>query len=632
MCGIAGKVSGREAVDPELVGRMCEAVRHRGPDGGGTWVVGPVGLGMVRLAVIDPIGAQQPMTNEDGTVVLVLNGEIVNHHELRAELRGRGHSFRSRGDAEVVVHLYEELGERCVERLRGFFAFALWDLRTGELLLGRDRIGKKPLLFAHRDDTLWFGSEPRAILQDPAVPRDVDLRALDAFLVNQYVPHHLSAFSALTKLPPASTLRWTPGSAPRISRYWELDRPAVPAHVSPQEAAERVRAALLEATRLRLDSDVPLGAFLSGGVDSSAVVAAMAHASTDPVQTFSIRFADDGFDESHWARLVAEHLGTDHHELEVGAVDAGLLPRLAWHCGEPFADPAALPTFVLAQLTRRHVTVALNGDGGDEGFGGYGRYRQLAATRPAERVPIAARRALAAALARAAGTTDGRRALPRAARLARRLALDPAARYADLMRFLSASDRERLYSDTMRERVAGGDPLAHVRRAWDAHPGLPWRQRAMAVDMDTYLADDLVAKVDWTSMASGLEVRSPLLDHELLQLAATLPLGDDKALLKDAVAPWLPAGVLTREKQGFAVPIGRWLREELRSLPEDVLLDPVARRRDLFDEREVRRMIAEHRGGADRSEALWAMVSLELWFLTCVDTPTAQAHELPVLA
>jgi asparagine synthase (glutamine-hydrolysing) len=359
----------------------------------------------------------------------------------------------------------------------------------------------------------------------------------------------------------------------------------------------------------------------------------MVRGSSQPVQTFSVSFADDAeLDESAWARRVADHLGTEHHVLEVGALDPEMLTRLAWHCGEPFADPAALPTFALCELTRGHVTVALSGDGGDEAFGGYRRYRQLAWTRAAQALPAGARRALAAAVHGVARGDEGRSPLPRAARLAARLALDPADRYADLMRFVTAEERRRLYGPALREALADGDPLGHVRRAWDAHAGLPWAQRAMAVDVDTYLADDLVAKVDMTSMAHGLEVRAPLLDHELLELAARLPARPGKGLLKAAVAPWLPAAVLDRPKQGFAVPIARWLREELRDVPEDVLLDPAALDRGLFVEPEVRRLVDEHRAGADRSLALWAMISLELWYRTCVDAPAGRRSARPVAA
>jgi asparagine synthase (glutamine-hydrolysing) len=637
MCGIAGKITGGEPVPPELIAQMCDAIRHRGPDGEGIHVDGSVGLGMRRLAVIDLVTGDQPLLSEDRQVIAVFNGEIYNHVALRSELERSGHRFRGHSDGEVIVHLYEEHGARCVERLSGMFAFALWDARERRLLLARDRVGKKPLYYARSGDALLFASEPRAILLDPSVPREVDPRALDAFLVNQYVPHGLCAFRALAKLPPATRLLWQPGGEPRLERYWSLDY--LPKEkVSAAEAEERLRAAILDATRARLMSDVPLGAFLSGGVDSSVVVAAMAMTATEPVRTFSVSFPGSEVDEAPHARAVAERYGTEHTELAVGPPEAALLPRIAWHFGEPFADPAALPTFQLAELTRRHVTVALNGDGGDESFAGYRRYWQLARTRPADVLPRRLRRVLATAASRIAGGTEGRSTLPRAARLASRLAMSPARRYADLFRYFSDADRDRLYSPEFRAGVASADPLGHVVAAWDGRAGLAAVDRLMAVDLDTYLCDDLLAKVDVTSMASSLEVRSPLLDHGLIELAARMPTRqklrgtEGKVVLRDAVREWLPNEILDRPKQGFAVPLDDWLRGEMRALPGDVLLDPAATARGIFRPDAVRGLIAEHHEGRDRADQLWAMINLELWFRTCVDRTVVAPAELPTLA
>jgi len=637
MCGIAGKVNAGAPVDPALLDRMCEALHHRGPDGQGLHVRGPVGLGMRRLAIIDVAGGDQPMYSEDGTVALVCNGEIYNHEALRRELRGRGHSFKTGCDVEVIVHLWEELGARCVERLRGMFAIALWDERRQTLFLARDRVGKKPLVYAHRDDAITFASEVRAVLQDPAVPRDVDPHAIDAFLVNGYVPHGLSALRGLRKLPPASSLIWRPGADPVVERYWRLDHEPK-TDIGLEDAAEAVRAAILDATRVRLMSEVPIGAFLSGGVDSSIVVAAMAMTSADTVRTFSVAFPGSHVDESPHARAVAERYGTDHHELEVGPPDASMLPKLAWHFGEPFADPAALPTYQLSELIRRHVVVALNGDGGDESFAGYRRYWQLAMTRTADVLPERLRLAVASAALSVAGRGGNRGPLPRVARLAGRLALGPAQRYASLMRFLPDGERERLYTPAFRAAVGDADPLAHVDAAWAAGRGLRTADRVMAVDHVTYLSDDLLPKVDITSMAHSIEVRSPLLDQELMQLAAGLPVAlklrgrQGKLVLREAARPWLPDGILDRPKQGFEVPLAAWLRGDMRDVASDVLLDPRSVERGWFDPSQLRRLIDEHRAGRDHAYSLWALINLELWHRTCVDAPVARAADLPTLA
>ena len=636
MCGIAGVVAHGKPVGEELVAAMCEAMRHRGPDSAGLHVEGNVGLGIRRLAIIDLVTGDQPLYSEDGSVVLVFNGEVYNHAALRRELRASGHRFATRTDGEVIVHLWEQYGTGCVERLRGMFAFAIWDARRNMLFLARDRLGKKPLFYARRGGSLRFASEPQAILQDPDIPREVDPVALDAFLVNQYVPHHLCAFRHLHKLPPASTLVWRPGGEPVVSRYWRLSYEPK-SSASKADAAEALRHEILQATRLRLASDVPLGAFLSGGLDSSTVVAAMAMTSSATVRTFSAAFPGHVLDETPHARRIARRYATDHCELEVGPPDADLLSRMAWHFGEPFADPAGLPTFQLCELTRRHVTVALNGDGGDESFAGYRRYWQLAATRSAERVPLAIRRGLARAAEHLARGTEGRTPARRGARLARRLALPAPRRYSDLFRHFSDRDRQQLYGPMLRAAREESDPLAHVERAWGTAQFDDWVDRAMATDLDTYLPDDLLVKVDLCSMANSLEVRSPLLDHELMEFAATLPRAlkmrerTGKLILREAVRPWLPDEILDRPKHGFGVPIADWLRDELRSMPAEILLDPRSRDRGTFEPAEVRRVIDEHHQGLDRSLQLWAMLNLELWFRTCVDPPRVRPAERPTV-
>ncbi|MFL5892913.1 MAG: asparagine synthase (glutamine-hydrolyzing), partial [Solirubrobacterales bacterium] len=370
MCGIVGKLSVSGSADEVLLERMCAAIEHRGPDSRGSFLEPGVALGIQRLRVIDLERGDQPIANEDGSVIVIQNGEIYNYRELRDDLEARGHRFSTHSDTEVIVHLYEDYGDACVEHLRGMFALAVWDRSRRRLLLARDRLGKKPLFYAQRDGELWFGSEARAILEDPAIPRDIDPAAIDAFLQFQYVPSPASAFRALRKLPPAHVLVWKDGRL-RTSRYWTLSFSPDDEYGSEEEMKERIRSELLEATRLRLRSDVPLGAFLSGGVDSSAVVAAMAQTMSTPVKTFSIGFDVASFDETEHAREIAGLFGTDHEEFRVQPEALAILPRLVWHYGEPFGDQAAIPTLYLAELTRRHVTVALTGDGGDENFAGY---------------------------------------------------------------------------------------------------------------------------------------------------------------------------------------------------------------------------------------------------------------------
>jgi asparagine synthase (glutamine-hydrolysing) len=636
MCGIAGKVGGGAAPDRAVRGtldEMCAAMTHRGPDSRGVHLGDGVAMAMTRLAVIDPEGGGQPLYSEDGRVVLVLNGEIYNHRELRRELRARGHRLGSGSDAEVVVHLWEDEGERCVERLRGMFAFAIWDSRRRVMFCARDRLGKKPLHYVARPWSLTFASEVGALLRDPDVPRDIDLEAVDAFLAHEYVPGDRSVFAAIRRLPPASTLTWTPGSEPVISSYWNLDFEPK-ARIDRAEAVERVRELVLDAVRVRLESDVPLGAFLSGGIDSSAVVAAMAMQMGEPVKTFSAAFAERGFDEREHARRVARRYGTDHHELEVSALDPTLPVRVASHFAEPFADAAALPSFALAELTRGEVTVALGGDGGDEAFAGYRRYWQIHRTIAAERVPAGLRRGLAAGLRTVANGNEGGR-VARAARVASRLTVPPGRRYGELCRFFGEEDRRRLYGPALRPLVAGANPLAEVERAWGALEGLHAVDRATATDVATYLPNDLLVKADITTMAHSLELRSPLLDHRLLEFAAALPVemkmggAAGKSILREAISDWLPPEITGREKHGFVVPVGEWMRSGLRPLVRELLLDREARGRGLFDHREVRALLDEHDSGRDRSSQLWPMLNLELWYRNWVDSSPAAAPAAP---
>jgi asparagine synthase (glutamine-hydrolysing) len=627
VCGIAGKVTLGEPVDPALIERMCDVIEHRGPDSRGTFVEGRVGLGVQRLAVIDLATGDQPISNEDGSVVVVLNGEIYNYVELRQSLAERGHVFATNSDTEVLVHLYEDHGAELVQMLRGMFAFALWDRPRGRLLLARDRLGKKPLYYAFDGSRLWFASEAKSILQDPGVAREVEPAAIDAFLQYRYVPAPLSAFRALSVLRPAHTLLFESDGRLRETRYWKLsyhDR----LRLDEDDACELIREQLLDATRVRLRSDVPLGIFLSGGVDSSAVVAAAARVSERRLQTFTIGFSSEEFDERRHARTVAAMYDTDHHELVVEPDVVEVLPRLAWHYGEPFADHSAVPSFYLAALTRQHVTVALNGDGGDESFGGYRRYvgNDLAAR--IDLMPAAVAHAVERALGRwgTGANQDGRRA--RLLRVARTAGADPADRYARWIACFDGAERRALYTAGFAAQVGTADADEVVRAPFRASDASTLIERLLDVDVQTYLPGQLLVKMDIASMAHSLEVRSPLLDHHFVELAARLPLtakvsgGTGKRLLKKAVAPWLPRDLPERPKQGFAMPVARWLRAELRDLPRALLLDDTARARELFRLPAVERLISDHhRGIADNTNRLWALMQLELWFRTYVDVP-----------
>ena len=591
MCGIAGILSNGDRVDPAMVEGMCQTMEHRGPDSRGLFAADGVGLGVQRLAIIDLEGGDQPIYNEDGSVVVVCNGEIYNFQELRKELVQAGHRFATDSDTEVIVHLYEELGDNCVDRLHGMFAFALWDRSARRLLVARDRIGKKPLFYSHRGGRLWFASEPRALLASGEVPRHVDYQAIDAFLHYMVVPCPMSGFAAIRKLPPAHTLTWHDGAL-STRRYWRLSYRDSYANIADEEACELIREALLEATRLRLRSDVPIGAMLSGGIDSSAVVAAMAQQSAAPVKTFSIGFDVGDFDETASAREVARIYGTEHHEAVLGSEAAAVLPRLVWHYGEPFADSSALATFALAELAGRHVTVALNGDGGDENFAGYPRYLPFA--RP-----------------------NGRPSrVPPDADYARRRAIA----------YFDDAARAELYEPDFLHGLGNGIWLSVIEEPYRASDAGPVLERLLDVDVQTYLPDDLLVKMDIATMAHSVEARSPLLDPAMMELSASLPLqmkieGEaTKRIFKQALRGWLPECILERKKMGFRIPFGEWLRGDLRALPGEVLLDPRALDRGLFREDRLREIVAEHLNGSrDHAQRIWTLLQLELWLRTYVD-------------
>jgi asparagine synthase (glutamine-hydrolysing) len=620
VCGIIGQVrkDGR-AVSRVTMQAMCAAVEHRGPDSRGLHVESQVGLGIQRLRVIDLATGDQPIYNEDESVVVVLNGEIYNFRELRRDLLRRGHRFATEGDTEVIVHLYEDIGPRCVEALHGMFGLALWDQSERRLLLARDRVGKKPLYYADRPEALSFASELTALMQDPEISSDPDPAALDAYLAYRWVPAPASAFAAARKLP-AATYMVLDETGVRTERYWRLDFSAKRSFASVAERNEATREQIRRAVRRRMIADVPLGAFLSGGVDSATVVAAMAEHSTEPVRTFSIGFTDDEYNELPQARLVADRFGTEHHEFVVEPDAVEILPRIVRHYGEPFADPSAVPSFYVAEMARREVTVALNGDGGDETFAGYGRYAANVLLARADRVPAAARRLLqqVVALLPASGRIES--PINRVRRGVSVLGLDAPDRYAAYMTQLNGLDRDQLYTPEYRRTLSETAVLEVIRAPWRESTANDIVDRMLDVDTVTYLTDDLLTKMDIATMAHSLEARSPLLDHEFMEFAASLVPSDKlsgrsyKVGLKDAVRGWVPDEILDAPKRGFRLPIHDWLRTDLRDYARDVLLDPGAIQRGHFNRVYVERLLDEHTDRrADHSQGIWTLLIYELW-------------------
>jgi asparagine synthase (glutamine-hydrolysing) len=634
MCGIAGQVRSDGApVSESLIARMCAAQEHRGPDSRGIHVSGPVGLGIQRLRIIDLDTGDQPIFNEDGSVAVVLNGEIYNYAELRRELSRAGHTLTTKGDTEVIAHLYEEYGTACLSRLKGMFAFALWDSGRRRLFMARDRVGKKPLFYSFRGGVLSFASELQALLQDSEIPPQINPEAIDAYLTYGYVPAPLSAFRGVKKLPPAHLLVFQEGSL-SIERYWRLDYSLKRPVVDVGELHEQIRAQLRTAVARRLVADVPVGAFLSGGIDSSAVVATMAELSPEPVKTFSIGFADDTVNELPRARLVAERFSTDHHELLVEPKAVELLPKLVRHYGEPFGDHSALPCFYLAELAREHVTIALNGDGGDECFAGYQRYTSNVLAARLEVLPPALRSMIAAAGSRLGSPSSPDALRARVQRFASRLPGEQRRRYLDQASVFSTDERSELYTPEFSELLGLADADEILLRSWREASGGELLDQLLEVDSTVYLPGDLLPKIDIATMAFSLEARSPLLDHEFMELAASIPPEHKasgarrKIALKGAVRDWLPDAIVDGPKRGFVLPVGNWLRTDLSSYMREVLLDRGSRGRSWTGRANVVALIDQHIAGtADHGHRLWSLLMLELWADSIADLARPKAVE-----
>jgi asparagine synthase (glutamine-hydrolysing) len=628
MCGITGIVRrGGRSVDGGVLTAMCDAIRHRGPDDDGFYLRESVGLAMRRLAIIDLAHGQQPIANEDETAWIVFNGEIYNYLELRDRLEKLGHTFRTNSDTEAIVHAYEQYGADCPKYLRGMFAFAIWDERKEELFLARDRVGKKPLLYSLTSTGQFiFGSEFSALLAHPDVSRDVDETALHHYLTFMCVPAPLTAYRAIRKLEPGHFLRYTRDGEIKTERYWEpnFNRKE---KWSEEEAGERAVAVLREAVRVRLMSEVPLGAFLSGGIDSSAVVALMAEASSAPVQTFSIGFEEQDFSELHHARRIAEHVGADHHEFIVRPDAMEVLPTLVEHYGEPYADSSAIPTYYVSRETRRHVTVALNGDGGDECFAGYERYAAMRLAETYRRVPAALREGFIRQAINLLPSSELRRSRVRdVKRFAASASLPAVERYLRWVSVFDTEAKDSLYTTEFRARMSAQHAADFIAPWFARANGAGVVDAALLADTMTYLPNDLLVKVDIASMAVSLEARAPFLDHHVIEFAASLPEAlklrgrTTKYLLKKVLRQLLPAENLDRRKQGFGVPIGHWFRGEMQPFLRETLLSEKSLRRGLFKPEAVRRLVEEHTTGArDHAHRLWTLLMLELWFARFID-------------
>jgi asparagine synthase (glutamine-hydrolysing) len=619
MCGIAGFIDIQRTYDNAewLIDSMCKVIRHRGPDDQGVWIGDGAALGMRRLSIIDLAGGHQPIFNEDQTIVVIFNGEIYNYHELQKELQERGHHFTTNSDTEVIVHGYEEYGDDCVKHLRGMFTFALWDRKRQRLLAARDRFGKKPLNYYWDGQKLIFGSEIKSILE-AGIPREINAIALDEYLVYRYVPAPNTLFKGVSKLPAAHILVYEDGQI-RTTRYWEL--PFISTCRDDEATAiERTFALLKEAVQVRLMSEVPLGAFLSGGVDSSIVVGLMSSMISQPVKTFSIGFDEDDYSELPFARQVAQHFSTDHHEFIVRPDLVSVLPQLAWAYDEPFGDDSMLPTYYVSKLAREYVTVALTGDGGDEIFAGYRHYQRECSI---NRVPPLIRSLLG----------YGSKLLPRGMRGKeglRNMSRDLAARYVQSIMLFPAHSRSSIYNQEYFAHMRDHNPQQRLVSQFSAAPYLDTLSQMQYVDVRSYLADDILIKVDKASMFNSLETRAPMLDHYLAEYVSSLPSnfrmrdGILKYLLKKVAADLLPASILMRAKQGFSVPIKYWFRGDLANFAYDMLDSPQARQRGIFDPEFIRELLKTHASTTlmNHSKAIWALLCLELWFQVYMDQPS----------
>jgi asparagine synthase (glutamine-hydrolysing) len=620
MCGICGVVSSADpaGLSQEILQKMCLPLHHRGPDDEGYYLDRNAGLGMRRLSIIDLVNGDQPICNEDGTLWLVFNGEIYNFRQLRTQLEGKGHVFKTNSDSEVILHAFEEFGYECLNQFNGMFAFAIWDTRRRSLFLARDRIGIKPLFYWASKQKLVFGSELSAILAHPDVPKDIDYIALDQFLTLEYIPSPRSILQGINKLSPGHYLLFQEDQL-TLKQYWDL--PIYESELTAEDSIEELRHLLKDSVRLQLVSDVPLGAFLSGGIDSSTVVAYMSDGDSDPIKTFTIGFQDDSYDETRYARMVSTRFGTEHHEEILRPDISDLAEKLIGHLDEPIADFSIFPTYLVSKIASRFIKVVLSGDGGDEVFAGYDSYVAQRYDSVYSRVPARIRQGIISNLIDfipPQATKKG--VINKAKRFIEGSALPAPLQHCRWMIFLNPEQRDALYQPWFKRSLNGSFPYSALEKHFGKVAHAEPLKQQQYVDIKTYLVDNILTKVDRMSMAASIETRVPLLDHRIVELALNLP-GDQKIrgqktkiILRQAMKDYLPAEVLNKPKQGFSIPLKHWLNGPLRPMMSDLLSETSVRQRGYFDSRIIADWIEEHNTGrANHSHRLWSLMVLELW-------------------
>lgn len=633
MCGFSGIFRwDSKPVEPALLKRMTDTLVHRGPDDEGYYFNQEkegekvrVGLGFRRLAIIDLSGGHQPMSTAENQNWIVFNGEIYNFIELRKDLEKRGCKFLTRSDTEVILHLYEIYGKDCARHLRGMFAFVIWDSKKRSLFLARDRIGKKPLFYSRCENAFYFASEMKALIESQEISQKIRLQAVPLYLAYQFIPSPITIYEAIQRLPPAHTLICDEHGNLKIEKYWTISR--TPQTNKPiNEICEELQHRLREATRIRLISDVPLGAFLSGGIDSSAVVGMMAEETSAPVKTFSIGFEESDFSELEYARLVARRFRTDHHEFIVKPEMVELLPKLVWHYDQPFADPSALPSYSVAHETRKFVTVALNGDGGDENFAGYLRYQADRIFQIFSCLPASLRSLCARSIQKTLSAYQGNHFFRRFVRAGTILDSTPHEFNFKLFCYFDSQSEKEIFDEPLLTLSRSKNVSDYFSMLYAESDSKEFMDQVLACDASGYLPDCLLVKMDIASMANSLETRSPFLDHQLIEFAAKIPakhkvkFNGGKWILKRALKNFLPEKILYRRKMGFGVPLSKWFRGPLKMFLKEVLLDNKARQRGYFKIREIERLVQEHQSCLrDHGYKLWALLMFELWHKVYVD-------------